>query len=170
MDTTIQEYKNFLSIYELDIINRTALEPRWVCNHGSMSRDNSSLFWRLDLNPEQDPFFFNEVFNKIKERTGENFEIERIYFNGHNACSGGQIHQDNTSPNARTFLIYCNQAWSPELGGGTVFVLDHDNIVTQYPYPRAAICFPGYLRHSALPTGKTFNGLRVTLAYKLLKI
>jgi hypothetical protein len=116
---------------------------------------------------ENDEFFHVYLLNKIKEITKDNLEIERIYFNGHNACSQGSPHIDSDQENARTFLIYCNRVWDLGLGGSTNFIVDN-KVESYFPYPKSSIYFKGNILHCATPVSKNFTGIRVTLAFKLL--
>ena len=165
----IKLIKNFLHINDFTEINKKVLEPRWGFNHSSNNSEEESFFWKLDLNEKEDPYFFTTLYDKIKNVTEDDFYIERVYFNGHNACSSGNIHKDNPSENAKTFLVYCNQAWHPKLGGGTSFVKGMQDIITIYPYPGSAVYFDGYIPHGAQPISKDFKGTRISLAYKLIR-
>jgi hypothetical protein len=118
---------------------------------------------------EEDEFFSVTLLNKIKEATKDNFTVERIYFNGHNACSQGYPHTDSEQENGRTFLIYCNKEWDLKFGGGTSFLVENE-VKTYFPYPKSAIYFKNNIVHMADPIGKDFKGVRVTLAFKLFKI
>jgi len=118
---------------------------------------------------ENDEFFSEYLLNKIKEITKENFTIERIYFNGHNACSQGYPHKDSEQENGRTFLIYCNRSWDLALGGSTNIIVDNE-VQSFFPYPKSAIYFKNNYFHLASPISKDFKGVRVTLAFKLYKI
>jgi hypothetical protein len=115
---------------------------------------------------ENDEFFSVYLLNKIKEITKDNFEIERIYFNGHNACSQGSPHIDSDQENGKTFLIYCNKVWDLEFGGSTSFIINNE-VQSFFPYPKSAIYFENNIVHMASPTSKYFRGVRVTLAFKL---
>jgi hypothetical protein len=115
---------------------------------------------------ENDEFFSVYLLNKIKEITKDNFEVERIYFNGHNACSQGHPHIDSDKENGRTFLIYCNKFWDMALGGSTSFIIDNE-VQSFFPDPKSAIYFKNNILHMASPISKDFKGIRVTLAFKL---
>jgi Rps23 Pro-64 3,4-dihydroxylase Tpa1-like proline 4-hydroxylase len=167
MIENIKVYKDFLMPSDQDKIESKILEPKWSCNHSSGSKDGN-LFWQMS-GLENDEFFSNHMIKRIENVTGDKFEIERIYFNGHNACSHGSIHVDSDKENGRTFLIYCNRVWYPEYDGGTTFVFD-DEVKTFFPHPRSAIYFQNNIKHFASSVGKEFKGVRVTLAFKLYKI
>ena len=161
------KFNDFISDQELSYIESIIVSPRWKWGHKSNLTD-SRAFWRID-DLKDDEFFSIHLLNRIKELTGDDFEVEIIYMNGHTACSSGSPHQDSKQENGRTFLIYCNQEWKSEFGGGTAFVVD-DEIATVNPKPKSAIYFRNDVFHHATPLSKNFNGLRVTLAFKLYKI
>jgi hypothetical protein len=118
---------------------------------------------------EEDEFFSVTLLNKIKKATGDDFTVERIYFNGHNACSQGYPHTDSEQENGRTFLIYCNKVWDLALGGSTNFIIDNE-VQSFFPYPKSGLYFENNTIHMASPISKDFKGVRVTLAFKLYKL
>jgi hypothetical protein len=158
-------FRNFLNDNDFQTVQSKILEPKWSCNHKSSNDENNSLFWKME-GLETDSFFSQHLFNKIKELTQEDFEIERIYFNGHNACGQGYPHTDSEKEDGRTFLIYCNDKWDLNFGGGTSFLIDNE-VKTYFPYPNSAVYFNNNILHMADPIGKDFKGVRVTLAFKL---
>jgi hypothetical protein len=169
----IQQYFDFITPQELDVIKKTIDEPRWkfgaLSNVNSQDHPSKCNFWHLNIG-ENESFYCTDLFNKIKSTTGDDFKVDRIYMNGHQCASHGSIHTDSKFENARTFLIYCNEGWYPELGGHTHYVYGNNDIVSVAPIPYSAVYFPGSVPHFAAPISPTFRGLRVTLAYKLYKI
>jgi len=161
----MKTYDNFLTEQDKDYIQSIIKSPKWFwgCKSTPDSDDN---FWRIG-NLEFDTFFNPYLINKIKELTGDNLVISRIYMNGHTNGSHGSIHTDSEDENGRTFLIYCNPEWNIEWGGGTYF-LENNTLIQNIPY--SAVYFENNQKHFAMPLGKHFNGLRVSLAFKLLKI
>jgi len=160
----IKVYHNFLTPQEQTIIDDIIFRPIWRFGHGSTTGSNNP-FWQIH-GLETDEFFSVKLLNKIKEKTGDDFDVERIYMNGHTAGGHGNIHTDTQDDKGRTFLIYCNQTWNPEFGGSTVF-LDGGKVLSTYPYPYSAVYFQNNIEHFAGPLSRNFNGLRVTLAFKL---
>ena len=169
----IQQYFDFITPKELEIIKKTIDEPRWkfgaLSNANSQDHPSKCNFWHLYIE-KSESFYYDDLLKKIKKTTGDDFEVERIYMNGHQCASHGSIHTDSDFENSRTFLIYCNENWHPELGGHTHYVYDNNDIVSVSPIPYSAVYFPGSVPHFAAPISPTFRGLRVTLAYKLFKI
>jgi Rps23 Pro-64 3,4-dihydroxylase Tpa1-like proline 4-hydroxylase len=167
----IKVFKDFITLKDQEKINETILSPKWKWGHASdykLSLSDTEFFWQIH-SLEKEDFYSVHLLNKIKEVTGDDFTVERIYLNGHTACSQGNLHKDTYDENGRTFLIYCNENWNPEHGGGTMFMQD-DEITTYYPYSYSAIYFKNNIDHCAAPISKMFKGLRVTLAFKLYKI
>lgn len=158
-------YDNFLTKQDKDYIQSIIDSPRWKWGHKSHNNADD-FFWRIG-NLEFDEFFNPYLINKIKELTGDNLAIERIYMNGHTGLSHGNLHIDMDLENAKTFLIYCNPEWNIEWGGGTYFA-ENDTVINNKPY--SAVYFQSNIKHCAMPISKEFYGLRVSLAFKLLKI
>ena len=148
----------------MQYINSIVRSPGWLWGHSSTENSLSS-FWRYD-ELEKDVFFSTYLFDKIKELTNEDLILERVYLNGHTATSEGLPHQDSKDDNGRTFLVYCNDVWKSEYGGGTAFVAE-DEVATIAFKPRAAIYFRNNIFHHATPLSRNFYGLRVTLAFKM---
>jgi hypothetical protein len=161
----MKQYNNFLTEQDKEYIQSIIKSPRWEWGHASKEGDKN-FFWKIG-NLEFDTFFNPYLLNKIQKLTGDNLVIERIYMNGHTACSAGSMHIDDIYENGRTFIIYCNPEWNIEWGGGTYFA-ETDTVINPKPY--SAVYFKNNIEHFAMPLSKDFNGLRVTLAFKLLKI
>ena len=158
-------YDNFLTEQDKEYIQSIIASPKW--EWGIRSSDfSNNYFWKIDK-LEFNSFFNPYLFNKIKELTGDDLAIERIYMNGHTGGSYGSKHKDSEFEQGRTFIIYCNPEWNIEWGGGTYFA-ENDTVVNNRPY--SAVYFQNNIEHCATPLSKDFNGLRVTLAFKLLKI
>ena len=161
----MQIYQNFLTNEDKQYIQDKINQPIWKFGHSSINGEHR--FWQASL-LEFDAFFNPHLINKIQELTGDKLAIERIYFNGHTAGSGGSLHKDSELDIGRTFLIYCNEEWSPEWGGDTLFMDENKTIV--HPEPYSAVYFQNNIEHCAMPVSGNFKGLRVTCAFKLVKI
>lgn len=164
----IKTFENFLSAEEKEIIHNKLSQPLWSFGHSSQGDPLQTVFWKIS-NLEKEEFFSTHLMQKIQELTEDKLTIERVYMNGHTACSNGNIHTDSGDSNGRTFLIYCNKEWNPEFGGGTCF-LHNNEAISFYPAPYSAIYFQNNIEHFAMPLSRFFNGLRVTLAFKLYKL
>lgn len=163
----MKTYDNFLTEQDKDYIQSIINSPKWQWGHYSREKDkDTNAFWKIDK-LEFDTFFNPYLLNKIKELTGDELAIERIYMNGHTGGGYGLMHKDSVFDQGRTFLIYCNPEWNIEWGGGTYFA-ENDTIINNKPY--SAVYFQNNKDHFATPISKDFHGLRVTLAFKLLRV
>ena len=161
-------FTEFLTKEELEYIQQTIKSPRWEFGHTSTGQPTNGFLWVMNIDKSED-FYYKHLLNKIKEVTNDDFIVERIYLNGNQNSSCGSIHKDNTiDENAKTFLIYCNPDWNIEVGGHTHFIINN-GIISVPPFPGSAIYFDGNIDHFAAPLNPMYQGLRVTLAYKLIK-
>jgi hypothetical protein len=161
-------FKNVLTKEEQEyVINSTINSNRWGFSQRSDGGNpNNYIFWSLDLN--EDKFFREIFFEKIKKLTGKNFYIERIYANGQTYGLPGSFHADTYDPKGRTFIYYVNPVWNADWGGETVFYINNTPIII-FPTPNSAVFFDGNIEHFGKdPTRKT-NLLRVTVAFKLIE-
>lgn len=126
---------------------------------------NTSPFWRMELTEEK---YFNEyLFNRIREITDCDFDIEMIYANGATFGQSGEFHTDHEK--GHTFLIYSNIHWDESWGGKTCFYDENKEFKYVIPVPNRAVFFPGTIYHYAESPTRKFNGLRMSVAYKLFK-
>lgn len=165
-DGTIIQFDNFLSDKNQQLIEDRMFKNSWGFFHAGNPLEESNKFWSFDVEKEQ--YFNDTLFHLIKEKTQSDFIIKRIYFAGHTACSSSNLHHDSKDPRSKTFLIYCNKTWNPEFGGNTSFIINDDHI-SIYPKPLSALYFDGTIPHTVQPMSRIFNGLRVSLVYKLWK-
>jgi len=144
--------------------------PSWYWGNYSHHKEDG-LFWKLNL--EHDPFFTEELFEQIisKVKVNNLFIVDTtdhpVYANGHTFGTQGGIHKDSDVEGNYTFLYYANPTWYNEWGGSTVWIDEKGNHKSIYPKPNTGVFFPGTLLHYADATNKTFNGLRVTVAWKV---
>ena len=129
---------------------------------GKSSIENTP-FWRMNLT--EDAYVSGYIFDKVKEITQKDWDIEEIYVNGATYGQSGSFHVDNDK--GYTFLIYTNIHWDVSWGGKTIFY--DENGETRYiePIPNRAILFPGTIIHCSEDTTRKFRGLRMTTAFKL---
>lgn len=115
--------------------------------------------------------FFTEYFlDKIKHITGDNLVLERVYANGQTFGLPGGLHMDSDKENAKTFLFYAHGSWRPEWGGATM-LLDKTNTYQYFPpIPNSAVYFNGNQLHVGLEPTRMCKDLRISIAFKLLKI
>ena len=162
--------KDFDDIIQMiDLYSYSNDYPGWKLNGFSNQEDTNKRFWFIDLIDNE--YFNKQIFEKIKLQISKLFDddviLDRVYLNGSTFGQQGYFHIDDTLENSRTLLIYCNSEWKNEWVGGTVFET-LGGIQTIYPLPKRAAYFDARIPHFSQPLSKDFDGLRVTLAYKLL--
>ena len=153
--------------------------PRWGISGGNPSKPE--IFWHLDGLGEQE-YFTNFLYEKICKRLDRKFsKIDRVYANGQTAGQCGTPHCDDGD---FTFLYYANLEWDVNWQGHLIFMenekdkqkegnafvntnMETSRIVSYKP--NRAVLFPGSIWHYADAPSRFFNGLRISLAYKLWK-
>lgn len=179
----IQVIDNFFTPEIQQNINSLMNRPKWrLCGGNRKNR-----FWHMD-NLHEEEYFSNYLFQIIQSKLKINTKITRIYANGQTAGQNGFTHSDSFNNDRVTFLYYPNMEWKFNWGGHLTFLDimnesedESDRIEeeimdsTYFPVttnsityvPNRAILFPGNIWHYAHPPHRTFDGLRVSLAYKL---
>jgi len=123
-------------------------------------------FWMLTL--DHDPFFTGTMFAHIQQTFRKKFTLERVYANGQTYGLPGSFHQDSQSALSYTFLYYANPEWNPMWGGETMIQTPDRGIVAVTPMFNSGVLFPGDWWHMGKEPTRHFEGLRVTVAFKLL--
>jgi len=139
----------------------------WKFGNKSTDDDNYS-FWYKQLTNED--FFCDLFFKRIISITEKKFIISRILANGQTYGLPGSFHKDDEDDKIFTFLYYANPYWNLEWGGSTVFCKNQNEFATAEFIPNTGILFKSNLIHVGLEPTRHFNGLRVTIAYKLKEI
>ena len=172
-------YDNFFSEnIRNEIYDFLIKEPIWSFNTGGTETDR---IWHAD-NLEKNTYFNDYIFNIICEKLNRNFLVKRIYANGQTATMCGVPHPDDGD---LTFLYYPNPFWHPEDQGHLVFLSsdtdaeevievgvqtkDEVDRIVNYK-PNRAVLFPGSIMHYSDAPHRKFNGLRISLAYKLCRV
>lgn len=161
---SIEVYDDFFEESTRDQIFKYLQRPKWSLNGG---RDDNR-FWHMN-GLENEEYFSIYLFNKISQKMGDKIKrhsINRIYANGQTAGQCGTPHPDDGD---YTLLYYPNPEWDIEWQGHLIF-LDLDwnpDKVVAYK-PNRMVCFPAKTVHYADAPSRFFNGLRTSLAYKLI--
>lgn len=163
-------YDNFFADKDWEHILKTVSCDRWKFGHGSLDPSDpkystSFPFWMMDLT--ENAYFTDYLLNIIRRKINLDFSLYTVYANGHTYGTKGSYHQDWYEDNGKTFLLYANSVWDDDWGGKTAFRLD-DEYYFNVPKPNSAILFPGVIPHRAEETSRSFLGLRVTIAWKLI--
>ena len=165
----VKRYENFFTKNDFSEIVKFVLQPNWYFGHGSYvagDKRRGYPFWRMDL--MENNFFSKYLLNIIEEKTQQNYELFDVYANGHTFGTKGSFHQDWNDRRGITFLYYANENWDLDWGGKTIFDLGLRNYHFVVPKPNSAVLFPGVIPHAAEGPSRSFTGLRVTVAWKLL--
>ena len=152
----------FTEEIHLEIFNRLRT-PRWGLSGGTERKPE--IFWHFD-GLEKENYFSEFLYNLICEKLNRKFSgFKRIYANGQTAGQCGTPHRDDGD---LTFLYYPADMWDVKWQGHLIFLDENgegDRIVIHKP--NRAILFDGKQKHYADAPSRFFNGLRISLAYKL---
>ena len=159
---SIKVFDNFFEESTREQIFKYLQRPKWSLSGGR----HDNRFWHMnDL--EKEEYFSLYLYNKIcKNLNLSNHNIVRIYANGQTAGQCGTPHPDDGD---YTLLYYPNPEWDIQWQGHLIF-LDLDwnpDKVVAYK-PNRMVCFPAKTVHYADAPSRFFNGLRTSLAYKLI--
>ena len=162
---TDEEFNQILSY--IDRITRDNDFPGWKLTSVSDFSKNRR-FWNFNLSKEKlfTEYFFNIFSKKIYEMFEEKITLSRVYLNGMTYGQHGTIHPDEFYSEKRTLLIYCNETWKNDWGGGTIFDYGETTKIVM-PKPKTAVYFDSTIFHGAQTVTPDFTDLRVSLAYKL---
>ena len=176
------EIKVFDNVFTADLAKKTwelLQRPKWSYTGGSAT---GGRFWHMEK-LDQESFFQDTLFKIICEKflksDPSNYQLITCYANGQTANQNGTAHSDVTEPdaNAFTFLYYPNPEWDLRWNGALFFLnhmgqqpsLDTEIIKTVSYKPNRAVFFPGNICHYAEAPSQRFMGLRISLAWKILK-
>ena len=157
----IEIYDDFFSEEIHKEIYDKLMKPPWGIS-GAVQRE---IIWHYD-NLEKDEYFNNYLFNLICEKLNRKFKgIKRIYANGQTAGQCGTPHYDDAD---LTFLYYPAPEWDITWQGHLIFLnkkKEGDTVVLHKP--NRSVLLSGDQKHYASAPTRFFNGLRISLAYKL---
>lgn len=158
---------NFLSDEDLMTAKERIESLPW--RFGQASKPNTPMFWLIDLKDEY--FFTHVILKKINEKYCRNFELLRISANGQTYGLDGTFHQDDTSEDAYTFLLYLSDI-TPEnvdvIGGFTQF-RTNEQILNVEPYINRGVLFNSKIHHRGMAPSRESYILRISIAYKLIE-
>ena len=167
------EIKVFDNVFPADLAKKTwelLQRPKWSYTGGSAT---GGRFWHMEK-LDQETFFQDTLFKIICEKflksDPSNYQLITCYANGQTANQNGTAHSDVKEPdaNAFTFLYYPNPEWDIKMQGHLIFLDEQDEGDKIIFYkPNRAVLFDGKQKHYADAPSRFFNGLRISLAYKL---
>jgi len=141
------------------------MRPNWGIDGGTPNKPE--IFWHYD-DLENEEYFSEYLYEKICNKLDTEFTgFQRIYANGQTAGQCGTPHYDDGD---LTFLYYPSPVWDINWQGHLMFMDESDEVVRVVEHKaNRAILFPGKIKHYADAPHRWFNGLRISLAYKLWK-
>ena len=120
---------------------------------------------------DDDDFFVEHVFNKIKEVTGDDLVLKNVYAGGNTFGTSGDVHIDDSKDISRTFLYHASpDVWKPMWGGKTIFYPEGRDPIYKEFVPNQGLYFKSNIPHMGEPTTKFFEGLRICvfkMAFKM---
>jgi hypothetical protein len=163
-----ERFYDILTKEQHELCTKELETPTWVPAGGSQNEPNSIVFWYKEL---IDNVFFNEVFlRRIEFLTKKKFVIDRLYANGQSHGQPGSLHIDSENEQSWTFLYYANPHWNINWGGSTIFYKNEKEYDQALFIPNTGIIFKSNILHAGLEPTKSFNYVRMTVAFKLTEI
>ena len=141
------------------------MRPNWGISGNNPGK--LEIFWHYE-GLENEEYFSEYLYEKICNKLDTEFKgFERIYANGQTAGQYGTPHYDDGD---LTFLYYPSPVWDTNWQGHLMFMNEADEVVRVVEHkPNRAVLFTGIIKHYADAPHRWFNGLRISLAYKLWK-
>jgi len=166
-EKTVKETNNFLLSEDLP----------WYFSQTSISDNvDSHTFWISKFNLLENKIISNlwsEIYTTLQSQQiidNQNIEVLRVYANGQTYGLDGNVHKDDNKPNHYTVLYYAvNDTWDTNWQGETLFYDDNEEQVIAVCKPKrnSFVFFDSRIPHVGMSPSKQYNGLRVTLAFKL---
>ena len=160
---------NFLTKEELEQVqNKNCYKDSYWEIHNSNSRlkddvvDFNTPFLSKILNDNE--YYTSYLFNKIKKFFNQDYKLEDVYLNGHEALRNGSFHQDLCD---RTVLLYITP-WEPAWGGFTHFMKSEKEHIIIPPIEGRLVNFRSDIIHKAYAFCNQNCPMRITAAFKLL--
>lgn len=152
---------DFFSNEIREVIFDKMLRPKWSFSGGG----DGNVFWHQD-GLEEEEYFSTYLYNIICTKIGRKFKnILRIYANGQTAGQCGNPHVDDGDI---TILYYPNPHWQMDYQGHLVFSEDGNAPTHIIEYkPNRMVMFHAKTLHYSEAPHRFYQGLRVSLAYKL---
>lgn len=157
-----------LSDEQFAIASAIVNQPRWYFGHRSNA--HSAPFWRMDLDAEnRTTQLFESLRPTCEQAIGEPLIVLRQYANGHTYGQGGEIHTDDKRAGCYTLLLYPMPLWEQHWEGETEFYDAKGQLAqAHFPEPRSGLLFDGRIPHRGRGPAKAFDGLRMSLAFKVI--
>lgn len=154
---------NFFEANDLNKIRLKLQEPKWSFVGGGVDDIDQSItskFWHME---NLDEYFSKYLFKKIIGHFKFAGKLIRTYANGQTACQSGVPHWDEGD---FTFLLF-TEKWKHHWGGN-LFFSTNDEIIKVITYKQnRGVLFPARLIHYAGAPDKIYDGLRISVAWKI---
>tara|TARA_R100000030_G_C3245014_1_gene121560 strand:- start:338 stop:892 length:555 start_codon:yes stop_codon:yes gene_type:complete len=166
-EKTITETNNFLLSKDL---------PWYFSQTSILDNVDSPTFWISKFNLLENKIILNlwsEIYTTLQSEQiidNQNIEVLRVYANGQTYGLESSVHLDEVEPNHYTVLYYAvNDTWDTDWHGETIFYDDNEEQVIAVCQPKrnSFVFFDSRIPHVGMSPSKQYNGLRVTLAFKL---
>ena len=160
MNSEIKIIDNFLE--KKDFKKIVSDDPAWNLQT-SNAGEGELPFLYSDLTDES--FFNSYLYDKVVEQLdGDNYRLQRVYFNGQWNGREGTLHRDGCDFTALIYMSTYEYGW-----GGFTEIMTEPEPTLIYPIPNRLVIFPGNIYHKAYSFAYQNCPLRVTLAFKINK-
>ena len=159
-------FENFLSSDLQVEVLKVLREPGWSLGYApAIAGENrpQETLWHMN-GLERNPLFGETIFRRVCKLFQTDFQVKRIYANGQLACQKGRIHRDDGD---LTFVYFPLQEWLPEWGGSLMFYQNGEVMNCVSYKPNRALSFPAKVPHGAEAPSKDYQGMRVSIGFKL---
>ena len=160
MNSEIKIVDNFLD--EKDIQKITSNRLTWNLQTSNPVKGELSF---LMSEKTDDPFFNSYLYDKVVEQLdGDNYRLQRVYFNGQWNGREGSLHSDNCDITALIYMSPYEYGW-----GGFTEIMTEPEPTLIHPIPNRLVMFPGNIFHKAYSFAYQNCPLRISLAFKIEK-
>ena len=160
MNSEIKIIDNFLE--KKDFKKIVSDDPAWNLQTSNPGKEELPFLYS-DLTDES--FFNSYLYDKVVEQLdGDNYRLQRVYFNGQWNGREGTLHRDGCDFTALIYMSTYEYGW-----GGFTEIMTEPEPTLIYPIPNRLVIFPGNIYHKAYSFAYQNCPLRVTLAFKINK-
>ena len=165
--------------------DHTIHAPAWLFGRTSQSNDKND-HWDEELNSDgfvrEVPAFSQQIFPPNAANAGDScfkmiyeafskslpdHDLHEIVVNGQQHFHNTIFHRDSMDEKYCTVIYYVNKDWQESWGGETI-VRTSDENVKVLPIPGRVVLFKGKLPHMGCSYNECYDGLRATVAFKLV--
>ena len=160
MNSEIKIVNNFLDKNDFNKVYSSSLKENWIIQRSNPDKEELTFFMSEKTD---DPFFNSYLYDKVVEQLdGDNYTLQRTYFNGQWNGREGTLHEDGCNFTALIYISSYHYGW-----GGFTEILTKPEPTLVYPIPNRLVIFPGNILHKAYSLAYQKCPLRVSLAFKI---